>query len=483
MIHNSEKQIARLFWKMTFKNKAVYILTFIIGVLLAYAVYTGWKNYQTQNNISEKYQHQAREDWLSNPDKHPHRMAHYGHFAFRPQMPLSVFDFGMDSFLGSSIFLEAHVQNSTNFSEAEFSTGMLRFGEISTAMILQILFPLLIFFLVYRSIATERENGTLKILFTQGLSRKQLLKGKSLGLILVMATLYIPIIFVTILFMMLLQKMQISSEEIYRLLLIVVVYFVYLSVFCVIAVIISATSKTSKTALTTSIGIWLLLIVLLPRAGQSFGAYLYPSPSKAKFNAKVENDIIKTGDSHNPNDLYYQKFKDSVLAVYQVKTVAELPVNYGGLVMKEGEKITSEIHNNHLKELRKIYAKQNSFSKYLAFLNPYMGIKNLSMALSGTDYQTYINFQDQAEAYRYYLAQSLNELQIKHISNTIKSSSDPASALDSDHWGEINDFKYQSPTLSTAVTNEFISLFSLLFWMLLLAFIVSKLSKTLKVLP
>ncbi|MGS2762633.1 ABC transporter permease [Sinomicrobium sp. M5D2P9] len=482
MIKNTEALIARLFWKITFKNKAVFILTLIIGVLLAYAVFSGWENFKTQKEIRTKYQEEARQDWLDNPDKHPHRMAHYGHFAFRPKTPLSVFDFGMESFLGSSIFLEAHVQNPTNFSEAEFSTGMLRFGEISIAMILQILLPLLIFFLGFRSIAAERENGTLKILMSQGLSRKQLLLGKSLGMILVMSTLYFPIIIITVFLWALLQEMNISQDETYRLLLIIAVYFIYLCIFCFIAVIISAWSKTSKTALTSSIGAWLLLTILLPRAGQSLGSYLHRPPSKAEFQTQIENDVVKTGDSHNPDDPHYQALKDSVLAAYNVESVTQLPFNYSGLVMKEGEKITAEIHNEHLRKLRDIYARQNSFSRYLAFLDPYMGIKNLSMALAGTDYNSFIDFQDQAEEYRYHLAQSLNDLQIKFVSNRAKSSADPDYALDKEHWAEMEDFEYRPLRIGSAFRSELISFLSLSFWVLLLAWIIGRLSKTLKIL-
>ena len=482
MIKNAEIHIAKLFWKITFKNRAVFILTFIIGILLAYAVFSGWENFKTQKKIRVMYQEQARQDWLDNPDKHPHRMAHYGHFAFRPKTPLSVFDVGMESFLGNSIFLEAHVQNPTNFSEAEFSTGMLRFGEISIAMILQTLLPLLIFFLGFRSLAVERENGTLKILMSQGLNRKQLLLGKILGMTLVMSTLYFPVIIITVFLWGFLQEMSISMDETYRLLVIVVIYFIYLCIFCVMTVIISALSKTSKTALTSSIGVWLLLTILLPRAGQSLGSYLYRAPSKAGFQAQIEHDVLRTGDSHNPDDPHYQALKDSILAAYNVDSVAQLPFNYSGLVMKEGEKITAGIHNNHLKKLRGVYAKQNSFSRYLAFLDPYMGIKNLSMALSGTDYNSFTDFQDQAEKYRYHLAQSLNDLQIKHISNTARSSADPASILDRKHWAQIEDFKYRPPGIGSAFRNELISFLSLLFWGLLLVLILGRLFKTLRIL-
>ncbi|NJN33731.1 MAG: DUF3526 domain-containing protein [Saprospiraceae bacterium] len=304
-------------------------------------------------------------------------MAHYGNFAFRPKHPLSIFDFGMESFLGNSIFLEAHVQNTTNFSEAEFSTGLLRFGEISAAMLLQVLFPLLIFFLGFDSIASERENGTLKILISQGISWQKLITGKSMGIIAVILTLYLPIITLSFLIWFFLKNTPNGLDEILRMGVLTGAYFVYLSVFCVVAVVVSSISKTSKIALSSLIGIWLLLTILLPRASQALGAYLYEVPSKATFHAKIEADVIKTGDSHNPDDPHYKALKDSLLTAYKVDSVQKLPFNYSGYVMKEGEKISANIYDTHTADLHTIYAQQNSFSRMMAFLNPFLAIKNL----------------------------------------------------------------------------------------------------------
>jgi ABC-2 type transport system permease protein len=476
----SEILIAKLFMKTAFSNKAVFILTLFIGLLLIFATFTGWTNFKNQNEMKAKYQEQSRKDWLSNPNKHPHRMAHYGNFAFRPKAPLSVFDFGMESFFGNSIYLEAHKQNSTNFSEAGFSTGLLRFGEISIAMILQILLPLLIFFLGFSSIASERENGTLKILLSQGLSWKQLILGKSYGLIGVIMTLFIPLMMVISIIWVTIQGDNINSEEILRLVLIILSYFVYLSIFCVIAVLVSAVSKTSKTALTSLIGLWLMLTIVLPRASQALGKAIYEAPSKAKFESAIDADVTKVGDSHNPNDPYFKSLKDSVLAVYKVDSVKKLPFNYSGFQMKEGEKISANIYQKHQNRLLAIYEKQNSFSKIVAFFNPFMAIKNLSMSLSNTDFSSYVDFQAQAEAYRYHMTEELNDLQMKYISNDAKSSAGTKNIIDKKHWEDLHDFQYKSARISKVFQNDFISILALLFWIGLLLFFISYLSKNLK---
>jgi len=472
--------IAKHFKKSVFKNKAVFIITLFIGLLLLYAAFSGWENYTNQNETSEKYQHESREDWLKNPDKNPHRMAHYGNFAFRKSTPLSVFEFGMEPFFGNAIFLEAHKQNTANFSEAGFSNSMLRFGEISIAMVLQILLPLLIFFLGFNAIATERENGTLKLLLSQGISWKQLLLGKTLGIAAVILLLFIPTIIILVMLWLVLQNFSISADETIKMLLFILFHFIYLMFFCFIAVLISASSKTSKNALISLIGIWLLFTIILPRTTQAIGAYLYEAPSKIQFQSNIEKDILKQGDSHNPNDPHYKAIKDSLLLVYKVDSVQKLPFNYSGFIMTEGEKISANIYNKHLETLLKVYEQQNSFSKAVSFFNPYIAIKNLSMGLSNTDYDSYIDFQKQAEAYRYDMAQKMNALQIKYISNKKPGPNDKPLTIDKEHWAEVDEFQYQPKGIVAVLKSEMISIISIILWISFLFVLIRIAAKNLK---
>ncbi|MDP5201746.1 DUF3526 domain-containing protein [Flavobacterium sp. DG2-3] len=479
-ILHSELLIAKHLRHSVFKNSAVFIITIFIGILLLYATFSGWENYKSQNETSEKYQHESREDWLKNPDKNPHRMAHYGNFAFRKSTPLSVFEFGMEPFFGNAIFLEAHKQNTANFSEAGFSNSMLRFGEISIALVLQILLPLLIFFLGFNSIAYERENGTLKILLMQGINWKQLLIGKTLGIASIIVMLFVPAIVILIFVWLLLQDFSITVDQTFKMLLFVLFHLVYLLFFCVIAVLVSAISKTSKKALITLIGIWLLFTIILPRTTQAIGAYIYQAPSKIQFTSDIEKDILKQGDSHNPNDPHYKAIKDSLLSVYKVDSVQKLPFNYSGFIMTEGEKISSRIYNEHLAELLQIYKKQNSFSKTVSFLNPYIAMKNLSMGLSNTDYESYVDFQQQAEDYRYMMAQKMNALQIKYISNKKPSATDKPYSISKEHWADVEDFHYEPKKIGTVLENEIISIISIFLWITLLFILIRIAAQKLK---
>ncbi|MDW7692486.1 DUF3526 domain-containing protein [Flammeovirgaceae bacterium SG7u.111] len=455
--------IAKQFWASAFKSKAIYFLLGLMVLLLLYAAYGGIQ-YHDQNHFRENHQQMARESWEANPDKHPHRMAHFGTFAFRMKHPLSTFDFGIESFTGNVVFLEAHKQNMVNFSEASFSTSLIRFGELSMAMVLQTILPLIIFFIGYTAVVADRENGTLKILLIQGATWKEILYGKAIGLFSISSLFYLP--FALIMVLILITDGHSTSDDWIRLFIVLLTYLLYLAILAMLTMIVSVSSQSSKNALVKLLGLWLLFVVVLPRASQAVGSYFHPTPTKLEFKGAIEEEVIQFGDSHDPNDPYFTAIRDSVLKVHNVQSIDSLPFNYGGFQMSVGEKISAEIYKSHHGELLNQYRKQNQWTKLLALVNPYLGVKNLSMTLCGTDLESYVGFQHQAEDYRYNLAQTMNELQVKYIKANVSSSEGAVNVVDSKEWESFPNFSYEYPTVGPALQNELIAIVSIACWML-----------------
>jgi len=158
--------IAKKEIKITLRERLVVSLGLIITVLLSVALYTGYLAYSQQQTTIAQKQQQKREEWLSQGDKHPHIAAHYGTFVFKIKTALSLFDFGLDTYTGTSIYLEAHHQHGFMFRPAQDYTSMIRFGQLSAALVLQLLLPLLIIFLAFASFTRERESGTVGILLS-----------------------------------------------------------------------------------------------------------------------------------------------------------------------------------------------------------------------------------------------------------------------------------------------------------------------------
>ncbi len=475
------KLLALHFIRNTIKSKSFYIVGIIFLLLTAFAAVSGIKNHVDQNTIRNTHQSKARQSWEANPDKHPHRMAHFGTFAFRISQPLSLFDYGLENYTGNAVFLEAHRQNSANFSEASFSTGILRFGELSMAMLLQLVLPLILIFIGFSGIAADRQNGTLKILLSQGASWFEILLGRSFGLFVISLLFFTPVV-LTVVFA-LLNYGDVSTGNFIglRFLILVLGYIIFLFIVTITIIVISALSTTTKNALLRLLGLWLLMVILLPKSAQDLGEYWFPTPSKLAFTSAIEKDVIKTGDSHNPNDPYYKHLKDSVLLANNVNEVTELPFNYAGLVMSEGEKISATLYKQHQDRLLKGYQNQNNISKLISYINPYMAIKQLSMITSGTDFSSYVDFQNQAEHYRYELAQRMNELQIKHISpKRVSGSEGKKHVIGHEHWEEFSDFRHKSISFDKMINEATGSIISLIMWLVVITGLLSFTAKRAK---
>ncbi|WP_288458566.1 DUF3526 domain-containing protein [uncultured Chryseobacterium sp.] len=473
------KLIVRKTRQDLFKSRQNLLIVVTVLLFCFLSIGIGFTKYGENYSKVKEYRKETRENWEHRPDKHPHRMAHYGYLVFRIGHPLSIFDNGLDDYLGNVIFLEAHKQNTANLSEAGSSGILVRFGAFSSAFILQAIVPLIILFLGFGLIVREREDATLKILTVQGASPKAILWGKILGLWQFSLVFLIPVIPVVLLMGIWTEDSD-FSDILSRTGVIFPAYMIYYFFFSTLTVLISAQSKASSSALISLIGSWLVLVIFLPKGIQFAAQNLYPTPSRIAFETQVEEDVLKIGDSHNPDDPHFKHIKDSLLAKYNVKTTDELPVNYGGIVMKEGERISAKLYVDHLKKLQNQYQQQQKLNEIFGFINPVIAIKNLSMTASGTDYFAYRQFQNQAESYRYKLAQQMNDLQIEHISNIKPKEGEKPAAVGHENWQKFPDFRYEFTSLKESLSHQFLSLAAIIFWLLACVLMIELSAKNLK---
>jgi ABC-2 type transport system permease protein len=469
--------LARQLCKDAFRSKVMIMALGLMVFLICFSAYSGWENYHDQNYTRDAVQDEVQASWENNPDKHPHRMAHYGSFALRMKHVLSAFDLGMENFVGNAVFLEAHKQNTVNFSEASMSTGLLRFGEVSLAMLLKVIVPLLIFYLGFATIARERENGTLKLLIGQGITRKEIVFGKWLGLFGLSLIFLLSVFLVLLCFVLLGSHDTMQGGSLVRYCVLFLSYLLFFGVLGAITILVSAFSSTAKGALVKLLGIWLLFVIIIPKSLQAMGYYLYPTPSKIEMETAVEHDLSQQGDSHDPDDPHFNALKDSVLLAHNVDKVEDLPFNYGGFIMAEGEALSTAIYLDHQERLYQVYTQQNNLERYSAFINPYTAIKNISMAFSGTDFRSFLHFKDNAEAYRFKLAQDMNKLQMDFIPNKGKVG---PNKISSQFWKEFPPFEYHFMSISKVLQNELISLIALILWGFFMFFGLFKVATNLK---
>lgn len=454
------KRIAFQEFRNAFRTKTVYVSALVLSVTLLSALFVSWLNAETLNAERAKYQDIVRSNWLAQPDRHPHRSSHYGYLALRPKSSLSFFDAGVDSYAGTSLFLEAHKQNTVNFSEARHSNGLLRFGELNLALILQLLVPLIIFFLGFSIISGERESGVLALILSSNVSWREILLGKTLGILAVIFALLAPLLLLSLALWLFLNDFRVAADDSLRLVFLILGYALYFIVCAAIAVAVSSRTKTARNSLIALIVIWVLFWIVLPRAMQNLGASLYPTPSKSQFDKMLEQDLAKEGDSHNPDDPKYAQLKAEVLAKYGVSDVKDLPFNYGGFVMSQAEEISSNIFRRHYAELLAQFRSQNRVTELASLLDPYLAIRHFSMGVAGSDFSAYTDFQWQAEEFRYDMIQKLNDFH----QNEIKAADDRTQKISRSNWENFPQFEYRAPSISASLNRQGLAIFSVVFW-------------------
>lgn len=449
-------------WRLLRRDRVAVLGLVLLLLLTAVASFTAWE--QRRSSAAERARHQSQVDheFEAQPDRHPHRMVHYGHFVFRPLNPLAAFDAGVDAYTGHTLFLEGHRQNSANFGDVRQSSLLLRFGQLTPAFVLQVLAPLLLIFVGHASLARERESGTLRVLLAQGVSSWQIVAGKLLALMGVAALALLPALLA-------LGWIVLATPTPLGLVAVLAAgYAVWLLIWVLAIVVLSASFARARDALVALLAVWAVSVVLVPRLAPELAASTLALPTRFETDIAVARELAALGDSHDPNDPYFADFKKKLLAQYGVGRVEDLPVNYKGLLGLEGERLTSALFERYADAGFERQAAQLRLVDRFAWLSPVIALRRLSMAAAGTDLQNYRRFVEQAERHRYQLVQQLNRLQAEKLSFAGDRSSRD-SRISPEHWLGLADFRYEAAPPSEALSRAVPAAGVLLSWLVALA--------------
>lgn len=431
----------------------------VVFLLMGVSIWISARQYRQVNDEYAAARNAERAIWDGQGSKNPHSAAHFGTYAFKPKYPLSLLDQGVDKFAGTSIFLEAHRRNEAQFSAAADQTGLARFGDLTPDFILLFIIPLLIILLGYNSITRERELGTLTLLKSQGSGMMGWLMGKWLGL-------FLPILLLTaVLFciagILLANLQDYGTLDIGALFVLFLVYAAYYAVFTNLVLLISAMSRKSGVSMVLSLSLWVLACLAIPKAASNLADRKYPYPTRQEFAARVQADKAQGLNGHNPWSTEAIRLQDSVLKAHGVDSLQQLPFNFDGFIMQEGEEHEAEIYFKHYEFLRSRYREQSALYRAMALLSPYLPARFLSMAVANTDYAAHWEFSDAAEQYRIMAQEFLND----HFAESSRYG-DWAYQADPEFWSELPDFEFQTPTVGRTLSRNASSLLILGLWVL-----------------
>jgi ABC-2 type transport system permease protein len=452
------------------RNRVAMLGLLMLIALSVIASLTSIAHRDDSDQIRARFQAEADKEFDGQPARHPHRMVHYGHFVFRPLPALAAFDPGVDAFTGNTIYLEGHRQNSANFGDVRQSSLLMRFGQLTPAFVLQALAPLVLIFIGFGVVARERERGTLRLLQSHGATARQILQGKTLALSIIAQLMLLPVA-IALGWLIVAKGAPLTSVV-----LLLAGYATYLAIWVAAIIFASSMAKQARTALIALIGLWALTVILLPRLAPNLGLAAKPVLTRIETDIAIQRDLRRMGDSHNPDDPFFNAFKARTLKQYGVEKVEELPVNYRGLLALEGEKLTSKLFDDYAAKQFEGQKAQSRFADAFGLISPAIALRRASMALSGTDLEGHRRFLIQSEAYRFDIVQRLNNLQANAVTYADDSNrnKDPEAGrrvrIDPENWKNVPDFQYRAATHAEKRDAAWPGLMILVLWLIVFIF-------------
>ena len=459
--------IARDEWRQWRRSRlAVAGLAVFAALLLVVSVLTALEVSEARHERLHQ-QAEAEETFLDQPDRHPHRMVHYGHYVFRAPAPLALFDPGVDAVTGQSIFLEGHRQNSAMFADvrAEARTG--GFGALTPAKLYHLFLPLLLIALGHAAVVREREARTLGPLLSQGVSGTTLFAGKALALAGLIGVLSIPAL-VGGLLGVAAGGSLLAAAALY------LAHLLYLAVWGALVLLVSLRVASRGVALGILLFAWFASTLVIPRIGVMTASTALPMEGKILTDMRMNEDLRKLGDGHDAGDPAFDSLKAELLAQYGVDTVEELPINYRGAVARQSEAELTETLNRYAERSMRSETAQAELVARFGWLSPFVAINTASRRIAGTDLATHHRFLREAEALRFEFVQGLNEAHVTKLSyaadvnRNAGEAASRAARISAENWQVLSEFRFQPDPANRRLNRAAASLLALLGWLLVL---------------
>ncbi len=456
------RKIARKEFIELLRDGRFRITAAIVFALLLVSLAIGFNQYREARADRAAAQATAYEQWLNQGERNPHSAAHYGMYAFKPLSALAFVDRGTENYTGTAIFLEAHKRNEFRFRPAKDTASVARFGELTAAIVLQLLLPLLIILLTFSTFSGERESGTLRQVLSLGAARRDLAIGKALGAAVALGVLLVPAILPAVVLLSLVSTDTSWQNELARGAFLTTFYLVYFAVILLVALAVSARARSSRAALVILLAFWIFTGLVVPRASADLAKRLYPTPSTVQFSREMEKEILHAEQGRK------ERLTAKVLKEYNVQRIEDLPFNFEGLSLQDSEERGDEVIDRFYQNLETTFERQNRLQEIAAAFSPAQAARLVSMGLSGTDIATQRDFARASEDYRRIFVREMNEAVMRDegvFDQNYRGTQTLSRKAGRELWETVEPFSYEMPSVFWVLRNHVFGIGVLLGWL------------------
>jgi ABC-2 type transport system permease protein len=445
---------------LLFRDGRMVIAAVAVLLGMAAAGISGWSQYQRSEQERAHFTEEARNQWLGQGERHPHRAAHFGTYVTKPELSLAFFEPGLRPFAGQTLWLEAHDRpafaNIPSEDDATLNTGV---GMASGSAILQIMGGLLALTMSALAFARERETGILRQILAQGTSARALVWGKFLALCLAIGG---PLCAGALLLAAGAAALAAPGDRVdivLRALMLIGGDALLIGALIAVGLAVSAVARSSRMAVLVAFAIWVGGFVIAPRLAATLIEQVSAAPGLAAYQQAVTRDFNEGIDARGGYTAQLRALEQSTMRRHGVTRLGDLPVGFSGLRMRHMDQWRTEMDDIQYRRLTDTYDRQLLIRVAMSTTAPFIAARSFSQGMAGMDWFHYRDFLEAAERYRREFGFRMNRVLEKGVLG--------------DHWemdGDISDwssvppFQYQTPRFGWAVARQAPFLAVLLAW-------------------
>jgi ABC-2 type transport system permease protein len=302
----------------------------------------------------------------------------------------------------------------------------------------------------HHAVTQEREWGTLRMMHGLGLSGPRLLLSKWIGSMSAFALLLLPAILVaTYLMVWRASGNPIGTDGVSRLALMLLVLGAYYMSVGALTIVLSSLLSSSRIAWLSALTGWVVLVLVVPRAGAAMADRLVALPSGEAFWAAIASDIQRglPGDGNAAERI--TAYDAQLLREHSVTRVEELPFSITAQRRLFRDTYAAKVHAVHFTSLWDRFAAQEQIIRLSGVLSPTAPVRQILMSLAGSGLADQRHFEEAAERYRETFTSAIDEWDVRATRGI---GNYEAKYAGNEVWSAIPPFQHNPSALPDTVT-------------------------------
>jgi ABC-type transport system involved in multi-copper enzyme maturation permease subunit len=260
--------IRRILWKELLNNLRSLRLSLTFILLVLAMVIAGLVFAQKYHQMIEDHSRDVNVDLQGMRDRVESidALAFHSHHLYKSPNPMRLCAEGREKYTPNSFEINiTKINGMQNRGRVNFLRARLE--DLDWTFIIGVIVSFAAIILTYDAISGEREDGTLKLMMSNSVSRASIILGKYLGgvvslLIPLLAAIMLNLIIVLIL------GLNFTAAQWGRIGVICLISLVYISCFLMLGLFVSSVTRNSATSLVILLFLWTIFIAIVPSSGR-----------------------------------------------------------------------------------------------------------------------------------------------------------------------------------------------------------------------